>query len=154
MLNDLRYALRILHKNPGFTTVVVLTLALGIGANSAMFSVVNAILIRPLPFIAADRLLWITEFYPHSKASFVLVPDFVGWRQRNRSFEEMAAYDTGASPFINLVTPGNGQPERVSFARVTANFFSLLGVQPLLGREFLPEEDRFGAPPVALLSHR
>ena len=153
MLNDLRYAVRILLKNPGFTIVAVLTLALGIGANSAMFSVVNAILLRPLPFRAADRLLWITEFYPHSNSSFVLTPDFVGWRQQNKTFDEMAAYGSGISPFVNLVTPGQGQPERVPSARVTANFFSLLGIHPVLGREFLEEEDRPGSRPVALLSH-
>jgi putative ABC transport system permease protein len=153
MLSDLRYAIRILLKNPGFTTVAVVTLALGIGANSAMFSVVNAILLRPLPFKAAGRLLWITEFYPRSKTSFVLAPDFVGWRQQNQTFEEMAAYGTGVSPFANLVIPGVGQPERVQSARVTSNFFSLLGIHPFLGREFLPEEDRPGAPAVALLGH-
>ena len=153
MFNDLRYAFRMLLKNPGFTTVAVVTLALGIGTNSAMFSVVNAILLRPLPFKAADRLLWITEFYPRSNTSFVLAPDFVGWRQQNQTFEEMAAYGTGISPFTNLVVPGVGQPERVHSARVTANFFSLLGIHPFLGREFLPEEDRPGARPVALLDH-
>jgi putative ABC transport system permease protein len=153
MLNDLRYAVRMLLKNPGFTTVAVLTLALGIGANSAMFSVVNAILLRSLPFKAADHLLWITEFYPRSKTSFVLTPDFVGWQQQNQTLEEMAAYGTGVSPFTNLVIPGVGKPERVQSARVTANFFSLLGIHPFLGREFLPEEDRPGAPAVALLGH-
>jgi putative ABC transport system permease protein len=153
MLNDLRYAVRMLLKNPGFTTVAVLTLALGIGANSAMFSMVNAILLRSLPFKAADRLLWITEFYPRSKTSFVLTPDFVGWQQQNQTLEEMAAYGTGVSPFTNLVIPEVGKPERVQSARVTANFFSLLGIHPFLGREFLPEEDRPGAPPVALLGH-
>ena len=75
-----------------------------------MFSVVNAILLRPLPFRAADRLLWITEFYPRSKTSFVLGPDFVGWRQQNQTLEEIAAYGTGISPFTNLVTPGLENP--------------------------------------------
>src|SRR5262249_13311240 len=140
MLNDLRYAIRMLFKNPGFTIVAVLTLALGIGANSAMFSVVNAVLLRPLPFKAADRLLWITEFYPHSKTSLVLTPDFVGWRQQNQTFDEMAAHGSGISPFVNLVIPGQGDPERVSSARVTANFFALLGIHPILGREFLADE--------------
>jgi len=153
MLNDLRYAVRMLLKNPGFTTVAVLTLALGVGANSAMFSVVNAILLRSLPFKTADRLLWITELYPRSKTSFVLSPDFVGWQQQNQTLEEMAAYGTGVSPFTNLVIPRLGKPERVQSARVTANFFSLLGIHPFLGREFLPEEDHPSAPPVALLGH-
>jgi putative ABC transport system permease protein len=153
MLNDLRYAVRILRKNLSFTTIAVLTLALGIGANSAMFSVVNAILLRPLPFRAADRLLWITEFYPRSRTSFVLSPDFVGWRHQNKTFDEMAAYGSGISPFVNLVTPGQGQPERVPSARVTANFFSLLGIHPILGCEFLAEEDHPGVQLVAILSH-
>lgn len=153
MLTDLRYALRMLAKNPGFTAVAVLTLALGIGVNSATFSVVSAVLLRPLPFKAANRLFWITEFYPRSKASYVLAPDFVGWRQQSQVFEELAAYGSGISPFVNLVIPNGGDPERVPNAAVSANLFSLLDVRPSQGRAFLPEEDRPGAEPVALLSH-
>jgi predicted permease len=150
---DVRYGLRVLLKNPGFASVAVLTLALGIGVNSAMFSVASAVLIRPLPFKAADRLFWITEFYPRSKASYVLAPDFIGWRQQSQVFEELAAYGSGISPFVNLVIPNGGDPERVSNASVSANLFSLLDIRPSQGRAFLPEEDRPGAEPVALLSH-
>jgi len=150
---DVRYGLRMLRKNPGFTMVAVLTLALGIGVNSAAFSLVSAVLIRPLPFKAADRLFWITEFYPRSKVSYVLAPYFVGWRQHSQVFEELAAYGSGISPFVNLVIPNGGDPERVSNAAVSANLFSLLDVRPSQGRAFLPEEDRPGAAPVAMLSH-
>lgn len=148
---DLRYGLRMLRKNPGFTMVAVLTLALGIGVNSATFSIVSAVLLRPLPFKAAERLFWITEFYPRSKASYVLAPDFVGWRQQSQVFEELAAYGSGISPFVNLVIPNGGDPERVPNAAVSANLFSLLDVRPSQGRAFLPEEDRPGAQPVAVL---
>ena len=153
MLADLRYAFRMLAKSPGFTAVAVLTLALGIGVNSATFSLVSAVLLRPLPFKAADRLFWITEFHPRSKASYVLAPYFVGWRQHSQVFEELAAYGSGISPFVNLVIPNGGDPERVPNAAVSANLFSLLDVRPSQGRAFLPEEDRPGAEPVALLSH-
>jgi predicted permease len=153
MLADLRYAFRMLAKSPGFTAVAVLTLAMGIGVNSATFSVLSAVLLRPLPFKAADRLFWITEFYPRSKASYVLAPDFVGWRQQSQFFEELAAYGSGVSPFVNLVIPNGGDPERVPNAAISANLLSLLEIHPSQGRAFLPEEDRVGAEPVALLSH-
>ena len=153
LCQDLRYGLRMLRKNPGFTVVAVLTLALGIGVNSATFSVVSAVLLRPLPFTAAERLFWITEFYPRSKASYVLAPDFVGWRQQSRVFEELAAYGSGISAFVNLMIPNGGDPERVPNASVSANLFPLLGIRPSLGRAFLSEEDRPGGAPVALLSH-
>ena len=149
-MNDLRFAFRQLLKNPGFTAVAVLTLALGIGANSAIFSVVNAILLRPLPYKNPDRLVWVWENnlsknIPINPASPANLMD---WRNESRVFESLSAWD-GQS--FNLT--GEGEPERILGAKVFANFSEVLGVQPVLGRTFLIEEDRVGANPVALISY-
>ncbi|PYJ96454.1 MAG: ABC transporter permease [Verrucomicrobia bacterium] len=149
-MNDLRYAFRQLLKNPGFAAVAVLTLALGIGANTAMFSVVNAVLLRPFPFKNPDRLVWIWENnlsknVPINPASPANLMD---WRNQSRVFESLSAWN-GES--FNLT--GEGEPERILGAKVFANFFEVLGVQPILGRTFLADEDRAGANPVALLSY-
>jgi len=150
LIKDVRYALRGLWKRPGFTVVAVLTLALGIGANTAIFSVVNAVLLRPLQFRDPDRLVMVWE-----DATFAGFPrntpapaNYVDWKNQTRSFEDIAA--THEETF-NLT--GDGEPERVAAYSTSANFFPLLGVAPALGRTFLPDEDRFGANKVAVISH-
>lgn len=141
ILQDVRYAVRQLRKNPGFAGVAVLTLALGIGANTAIFSMVNAILLRPLPYPDADRLAIVWEQNPHRGwfENIVSGANFLDWRKRNRVFSDMAAFESNS---FNLV--GNGKPEEVAGERVTTNLFSVLGVQPVLGRMFLPEEETGG----------
>jgi len=147
---DIRFALRMLRKNPGFIAVVVLTLALGIGANTAVFSVVDAVLLRPLPFADPDRLMMVWE-----DASFMGFPqntpapaNFVDWKKQNHVFADMAAL---ADRTVNLT--GDGEPEMQEGEAATWNVFSLLGVRPALGRTFLPEEDRPDGPKVVLLGH-
>lgn len=145
---DLRYALRLQLKNPGFTLVAVLALALGIGANSAIFSVVNAVLLRPLPFKDADRLvmLWGTESQLNKAP--VLIGEFLDWKEQSRSFEQIAAY---VEDNLTLVTADS--PERIKGARVSSNFFDLLNVAPARGRAFLPSEDVPGGNRVVIISH-
>jgi putative ABC transport system permease protein len=148
--HDLRYGLRALAKNPGFTAVAVVTLALGIGANTAIFSVVNTVLLRPLPFKDPERLVMVWE--DASKHGFPrdtpAAANFVDWREQNRVFEGMSAI---AEESFNLT--GAGEPERIDGRRVSANLFALLGVEPRLGRAFLPEEDSPGAGRVVVISH-
>jgi predicted permease len=147
---DLRYGVRMLSKNPGFTVVAVLALALGIGANSAIFSVVNTVLLRPLPYQDPDRLVMVWE--DRSKNGFPrdtpAVANYIDWRDQNQVFEGMAAIATQS---FNLT--GAGDPERIEGRRVSANLFALLGVRPQLGRAFLPEEDRAGGNRVVVMSH-
>ena len=145
-MNDLRHAFRQLLKNPGFTAVAVLTLALGIGANTAIFSVVNCVLLRPLPFPAANRLVMIQGIHQREGRSdqrfeSVFDPDFKQWTEQNSVFQHMAAYGSGA---ITLLS--GGEPRRIRSAEVTIDFFALLGVKPLAGRTFLPEEHQAGGP--------
>jgi putative ABC transport system permease protein len=147
--NDLRFAVRILAKSPGFTAITLLALALGIGANSAMFTVVNAVLLRPLPFHSADRLAMAWEQSPGAGKPNVVNPqNFKDWEARNRSFEKMAAYIDSTS---NI--GGGSRPEQVYGGIVTLQFFSLLGVQPVLGRDFIAEEDVPGHEDAVLLSY-
>jgi putative ABC transport system permease protein len=148
---DLRYGARALMKNPGFTIVAALALALGIGANTAVFSVVNAVILRPLGFDKPDRLvtLWETNLsqgQTHSQTSPVI---FTDWREQKQVFDDMAAW---WYPQVNLTDTG-AEPMRVRTIEVTDNFFSVLGVQPMLGRMFLPGEDKQGSNMVAVLSH-
>ena len=147
---DVRYGVRGLRRNPGFTAVAIITLALGVGANTAIFSVVNAVLLRPLPYRDPGRLIYISEFWPHETAvKGVPSPDFANWSEHDQLFDGLAAYGGGAE--VNLTSAG--EPERLLGARVTADFFGLLGVPPYLGRGFLPEEDRPGGRNVVLLSY-
>jgi putative ABC transport system permease protein len=150
---DLRYALRTLVRWPGFTAVVVLTLALGIGANAAIFSVVNAVLLRPLPYANPDRLVVVlgspTDGDSAKVGSSSSYPDFADFRARSRSFSQLAAYSVRRT----TVTGPSFEPAIVSGAPVTANLFPMLGVSPLLGRTFLTEEDRAGAAPVVIVSN-
>jgi putative ABC transport system permease protein len=149
-MQDLRFALRQLLKSPGFTAVAVLTLALGIGANTAIFSFVNAVLLRPLPYQEPDRLVVVYENNVerdwHKNA--VAAPVLGEWRQRSQTFEGLAAY----KPDLMILT-GKGQPETLTAVSLSANIFSLLGVQPMLGRGFLPEEETYGKHQVVVLSY-
>jgi putative ABC transport system permease protein len=133
---DIRYALRSLVKAPGFTLVVLVTLALGIGANTAIFSVVNGVLLRPLPYQEPERIAVIRETYGDGQRGTVSGPNFKDWQSRNVTFERMAA-----SRMRFMSVTGNGDPEEVATAFVTSDFFPLLGVPPATGRGFAPGED-------------
>ena len=150
LLQDIRYSLRRLAKSPGFTLVVVLTLALGIGANTAIFSAVNAVLLRPLGYADPDRLVTIEHLYPSlgGLQAPVSVPGFRDYQALGRAFESMAVENRWAA---NLT--GQGEPERVPGARVTGRFFGTLGVPALLGRGLLPGEDSAGREHVVVLSY-
>src|SRR5262245_54885447 len=149
LIQDLRYGARILLKQPVFTLIAVLTLALGIGANTAIFSLVNAVLLRPLPFAESERLVWSWGEFSGGNRASTSPPDFLDFRAQNRSFEELAA---GMFNSFNLT--GAGEPERIIGSRVTANFFRALGVKLVQGRAFLPEEERSGAAQVAIIGQR
>src|SRR5437660_4519387 len=149
-MNDLKFAFRQLAKNPGFTFVAVLTLALGIGANTAIFSVVNAVLLRPLPFAEAERLVWVGGWVGNDKEQGVTPADFLDYREQSQSFAQLAASVSETVP-VNL--PGSGEPERLSGALVTANYLDLFGVKPALGRTFRSEEDQEGSARVVVISH-
>src|SRR5829696_7810376 len=149
LLQDLRYAVRSLLRRPGFAAVVVLTLALGIGANTAIFSVVNAVLLRPLPYADPERLVMVWGRYADFGRTSTSLPDFVDWKAGATSFVQMAARHNAV---FNLT--GDGEPEQLTADRVTANFFPTLGVRPQLGRAFLPEEEKVGGDDdVVVLSH-
>jgi len=151
LLQDLRYGLRMLARNPGFTTVAVLTLALGIGANTAMFSVVNAVLLRPLPFRDPGRLvviddgLYANRFVPTPQPHF----EWADWAERTKTLADFSLYETGE---INLA--GEGEPDRVSAAEVSGHFFSLLGINPIRGRSFLQAEEAAEHPFAAIVSYK
>jgi putative ABC transport system permease protein len=135
---DLRYAFRMLLKTPSFTSVAVIILALGIGASTAIFSVVNSVLLRPLYDLDPQRLVTVSAKFRGSSDSSPVVspPDFLDWREQSRSFTWMGAY-----MLLNLTILGGSDPEQVNGARVDADLFRLLGVEPHLGRNFLPEEN-------------
>ncbi|PYV87862.1 MAG: hypothetical protein DMG05_16625 [Acidobacteria bacterium] len=147
MLNDLRFAIRMLFKNPGFTAVVVLTLALGIGANTSVFTVVNAVLLRPLRYPDSERLMVIQATRLGSKEGFQSAPGvFLDWRERSTSFEKLV----GARP-TRMIMSGVDQPRFVSVSAVSFDFFDVIGVRPVLGRTFTPEEDQPGRGLAALV---
>ncbi len=148
---DVRYGLRMLAKNPGFTLVAVLTLALGIGANTAMFSVVHAVLLKPLPFANPDRLVWAWGHVPAGNQAFVAPTDFRDYRSQNHAFEHFGAVGVFRLLF-NLVS--NGQPEQVKGGMVTTGFFEALGMQPLYGRLFTAADEQVTEPQVIILGHR
>lgn len=148
---DIVFGLRVLRRNPVFSLVAVVTLALGIGANTALFSITNAVVFRPLPFAEPERLLTLWESSAKSEDSRTIVSpaNYLDWREQNRSFEEMGAY---TEDFYNI-SEDDTRPERVAGANVTPSLFRALGVRPLLGRLFLPEEARRDGPGDVLLSH-
>jgi putative ABC transport system permease protein len=151
IIQDVRYAVRMLAKNPGFTAVAVLTLALGIGANTAIFTAANDFLLRPLPFGNSDRVVMVKRYFkdfPESGTNDP--PTFAFWREYNHVFEDVAAWNVMNDHF-NLT--GAEGPERVAAKQVSASFFRVLGVKPVLGRTFSAAEDRAGGNRVAVISH-
>ena len=153
-LQDLRYAVRQLHKSPGFAAVAVITLALGIGANTVIFSVVNSVLLRPLPFRDRDRLvmIWERKFPGDGKNNVVGPANFVRWQEQNKVFDQMAA--VGYVPTMSAANiSGDGEPERVPVAWVSPSLFPTMGVNAVLGRTFTPDEGPDGHDSVALLEY-
>ncbi len=150
MLQDLRFALRGLRKRPGFSLVVIITLALGVGANTAIFSVVNAVLLSPLPYGQPDRLvvLWAKNDKKNLTQQPVAYHNFKDWRAQNQAFEQLAAIRGESFSLTD-----RSEPERVSGVRVTTNILTLLGVRPVAGRDFLPEEEQPGKAAVALIGY-
>lgn len=148
-MNNLRLAIRQLTKSPGFTIIAVLTLALGIGANSAIFSVINAVLLRPLPYPHPDRIMILNETDANQPSISISFPDYVDWRKDNHSFAHLAIAQRNS---YNLSGVEGRVPEQVSGAIVTANFFQVIGLKPQLGRFFTEQEDRVGGPALAVIS--
>src|SRR5512140_1824638 len=148
---DIRYALRSFARARTFTAVVLLTLTIGVGANVAVFALVNGLLLKPLPYPAADRLVTVQETFPWAPAEGAPVSrdNFLDWQARQRSFSAIGIYDV-----TNVVLAGTGDAERLPAARASAGAFRALGVAPVAGRTFADEEDRHGAAPVVIISHR
>jgi len=149
MLQDLRFAFRMLRKKPSFTIAAVLTLALGIGATTAIFSVVNAMLLKPLPYANASQLIVVTGTSARIPDFSISLPDFLDYQKQSSTFSDMAA-----SIQLGLSLSGVSQPQFINGYYVTHNFLSTLGVHPMIGRDFLPEEDQPGTAPVVLLSYK
>ncbi|HTS06678.1 MAG TPA: ABC transporter permease [Candidatus Eisenbacteria bacterium] len=146
LFQDLRYGVRMALKSPGFTAVAVITLALGIGANTAVFSIVNGVLLNPLPFPHSDQLVALGENKPNFKNGSISYPNFFDWQKDNRSFSSMAV-----SRVFSFSLIGAGEPEQIDGDLVSSDFFSILGVKPVTGRLFLAGEDKPGAAPVVLI---
>src|ERR1700722_4346219 len=146
-LVDVHYGLRTLQKNAGFTAIAVLTLALGIGANTALFSVVNGVLLTPLPYKNPEQLVWLAESKPNFATGSISLPNFRDWQRGNRSFSSMAV----TRGFAYSLT-GLGEAEQIRAMLITCDLFSMLGVRPALGRWFAPGEDEIGAAPIAVIS--
>ena len=146
--HDLRYGIRALTKSPGFTLTATLTLALGIGANAAIFSVIDAVLLRPLPWTEPARAAMIWSRWTAFDKTWVADGEVVDYRRRLRAFGDVAAWSDGQ---INIT--GNGEPERVAYAQVTANTFEVLGAAPIVGRPFTAAEDVPNGPRLAVISH-
>jgi predicted permease len=147
LLQDIRYGFRVLLKSRGLSVVAIMALTLGIGANTAIFSVVNAVLLKPLPYPESERLVRIFEKSPQFDTMSISYPNFLDWQERNQSFEHIAAFRYDG---FNLT--GGDAPERIQGRLVSATFFSILGTSPAIGRAFLPEEDKPGGNPAVILS--
>lgn len=148
LLHDLQYAGRQMMKSPGFALIAILTLALGIGANTTIFSVVNGVLLNPLPYPESDRLVTLFHNKPNFVKGSISYLNFLDWQRDNRSFEAMAAYRNAGG----MTLTGSGVAENVKGEMVSAGFFEILGVKPLLGRTFSSDEDRLGANPTVMIS--
>ena len=150
MLADFKYALRILIKAPGFSAIAILTLALGIGANSAIFSVIDTVLLRPLPFPKPDQLamVWAHTAKEPKEKDVASIPDFVDYQEQSRSFSAMAAYTRAGT-----ILSGAGESQQLEGLAVSSNLFDVLSIQPMLGRAYTRDEDKVGAAPVVLFSY-
>ena len=148
LLQDIRYGARMLLKNPGVTMIVIIALALGIGANTAIFSVVNAVLIRPLPYPESERLIFLNEKSPNLDEMSISYPNFLDWRAQNQTFEKIGVYNRAS---YNLT--GTGEAERIVTGQVSADLFSVLRVNAAQGRVFTNDEDKPGGAPVVVLSY-
>ena len=144
---DIRYALRMLCKSPGFAAIAILTLALGIGANTSLFSVVNGVLLNPLPYPYSNQVVSAANWFPGFGEGSISYPDFLDWARLNHTFSSLAAYRQSS---FNLT--GQGDAERVSAMEISASFFPLLSVNPIVGRDFSSAEDQLGGPPAVILS--
>ncbi|HEY1730394.1 MAG TPA: ABC transporter permease [Terriglobales bacterium] len=148
LFHDLQYAGRQMMKSPGFAIVAILTLALGIGANTTIFSVVNGVLLNPLPYPEANRLVVLFHNKPNFSKGSISYPNFLDWQRDNKAFDAMAAYRNAGGRTLT----GMGQAENIKGGMVSAGFFELLGVKPVLGRGFTTDEDRLGANPTVMIS--
>jgi putative ABC transport system permease protein len=146
----MRYAIRTLRRSPGFTIIALLTLALGIGANTAIFSFVNGVLLKPLPYRDPHGIVMVWEKPPGGDRNGISTLNFLDWKNQNTVFEHMAAINFGG----NVTLTGAGQPEELQGVRVSASYFDIFGVQAVLGRTFAPDEDQLGKSQVVILSHR
>src|SRR4026207_1118345 len=135
MMQDLRYAMRMLAKKPGFTLIAVITLALGIGANTAIFSVVNAVLLNPLPYREPDRVVSLWEKVPAHGRWRASPANFFDWKNQNTVFADVAAFGRSS-----LTLTGDGEPEQLVGARASSGYFSVVGIEPFIGRAFTAEE--------------
>jgi predicted permease len=149
LLEDLRFSVRMLRKNPGFTAVALLTIALGIGVNTAIFSVVNAVLLRPLPFEEPKRLVFLRESSPEMPGMFISLANLADWQSMNKVFENMGGFRRASA-----ILTGNGDPQRILIGQVSSGLFPTLGVAPILGRNIKAEEDSPDGPPAVVLSER
>lgn len=148
LTRDIRYGVRSLVKRPGFAVLAVVTLALGIGANTAMFSVINAVLLRPLPFAEPDRLVWMNESGDEVANRWLSYPNFVDWRERNRVFESMSTFRG-----FSVTMTGSDQPLNLNARMVTADYFRVMRAGPFMGRDFSVDDEQPGANPVAIISY-
>src|ERR1700722_18534485 len=147
-VHDTGYALRILRRSPGFTATAILALALGIGANTAIFTVVNSVLLQPLAYPEPDRLVQLEMSSPQGKANITSIPKYIAWKAQTQVFSDVAAYDVGG-PGMNLT--GNGLPEQLKGIHVSASYFPVFGGLFSVGRPFSGQEDRPGGPHLGLL---
>jgi putative ABC transport system permease protein len=148
LFRDIRFGIRSLLKQPAFTGIAIVTLALGIGGNTAMFSVINAVLLRPLPYTQPDRLVWMSESGDEVANRSLSYPNFVDWRERNHVFESMSTYRTWS-----MTLTGMAEPQNIRAGMVAADYFKVMGVTPILGRSFTAEDDRPGANPATVISY-
>jgi len=151
MIREIRYAIRQLAKHPGFTLVSALTLGLGIGANTAIFSVVNALLLRPLPYPHSERLVLLRERSETFESGSVSYPNYLDWRAAQRGFTDLALFRRDRANLSARI--GETNPERIGAARVTWNFFGILGLPPKLGRDFAEADDLPGSRKVVLITN-